>query len=330
MVSVGSSSQGGGHFDFLSDEEETKEEKQPDVEEETDEEDKPFIEFIDCCRPRGEHYDDGILHHASVSVDVDSVVAFAAKGDGILRALPEEANFSMRTLMSRTHKAHSSRVLVKLNHTDSRRPKRRGVLPGSDFNVPLEHFPNVQLGTVVLANSLFSLNLYALDRQYLKHGENYFSNVEMDVIVGAMNEAITSFNDIAIGSGLNTGQRRQSSHLYKASRQGSHANDAQSFRNTLSQPSATCFLRAFQEALSVIAAEDTNPSENQNPLESERLKIRVAFARSLEHSGQYVLTGAGLKHSLTVKTITLADVETYVDNLPAGSVEAQWGTNRIL
>jgi hypothetical protein len=131
MVSVGSSSQGGGHFDFLSDKEETKEEKQPDVEEETDEEYKPFIEFIDCCRPRGEHYDDGILHHASVSVDVDSVVAFAAKGDGILRALPEEANFSMRTLMSRTHKAHSSRVLVKLNHTDSRRPKRRGVLPGS-------------------------------------------------------------------------------------------------------------------------------------------------------------------------------------------------------
>jgi hypothetical protein len=269
MVSVGSSSQGGGHFDFLSDKEETKEEKQPDVEEETDEEYKPFIEFIDCCRPRGEHYDDGILHHASVSVDVDSVVAFAAKGDGILRALPEEANFSMRTLMSRTHKEHSSRVLVKLNHTDSRRPKQRAVLPGSDFNVPLEHFPNVQLGTVVLANSLFSLNLYALDHQYLKRGENYFSNVEMDVIMGAMNEAITSFNDIAIGSGLNTGQHWQSSHLYKASRQGSHANDAQSFRNTLSQPSAMCFLWAFQEALSVIAAEDTNPSENQNLLESK-------------------------------------------------------------
>jgi hypothetical protein len=91
---VGSSSQGGGHFDILSDEEETKEEKQPDVEEETDEEDKPFIEFIDCCRPRGEHYYDGILHHASVSVDVDVVVAFAAKGNGILRVLPEEANFS--------------------------------------------------------------------------------------------------------------------------------------------------------------------------------------------------------------------------------------------
>ncbi len=60
------------------------------------------------------------------------------------------------------------------------------------------------------------------------------------------------------------------------------------------------------------------------------MKIRVAFAHSLEHSGQYVLTGAGLKHSLTVKTITLADVETYIDNLPAKSVEAQWGTNRIL
>ena len=317
------SSQQAEDVDFHSGNEDSKGGRESDDEEKMDGEgDDLRVDFDERCSPKGERCDDGAPRHASASADVDSVVAFSSKGDGILRALPEDATYSMRALLARTHKANSSRVLVKLSHDDSSLPKRRGVIPGSDFNVALERFPSVQLGTAMLANNLFSLSLCALDRQFLQRGENYFSDVELDVTVEAMSAAIGSLDEVARREGLSIGQRRQSSHLYKVSRKGSRASDDRRLRNSLCQPSAARFLKACQEATRDAAAEGASPPGDQNFVESEELKIRVELARSLEHSGQCALAGAGLKHSLAVKAITLADAATYKERLLAGSEQA--------
>ena len=123
-------------------------EEEQDEDEDGEEDDKKsgtIVNFYTMLRDA----DEGILEHANVSIDGDSLVLHSPLGHKILDAVEDSMQLTMPSVVSANNNADSSRVLVSISHNDTRVPMkspRHG--RNKDFTLPLEAFPNVRLGLV--------------------------------------------------------------------------------------------------------------------------------------------------------------------------------------
>jgi hypothetical protein len=200
----------------------------------------------------GDILEEGLLKHAYVSMDMDSLVLMENDPKKLVEQLQPGFTLSVPTVLSSSKKALSSRLSVHAKDNED----NPHTLPRTKKGVRCVHlhnFHNVELGEILHKNAKFKLHLHWLDPPFIGD-KNYLSRLQLSVIVEALN--------LARGDLVNNGAIRKNryamSHHYVYEMLGDSEVRQEHLYNTFATETASSFLGSFWTALERISKRHTS------------------------------------------------------------------------
>ena len=150
-----------------------------------------------------------------------------------------------------------------------------------------------------------------------------------------LNAAQVLSRELADQRNLTPSQKAEISHHYKYTSEQTKdeikqntCNRERSFTNKYCKKGAVCFLEAFQMCLERTGREPVPEALSLG--EQKLFETKKTFARRLAFSGEYVLTCAGLKHTLKVGELTTENFQQYYDEFSRRFPNEEWSPNRVV